>query len=83
MTEDEIRTTMFGIVRSVLGQDALALSAATTAQDVPGWDSLRHVKIILQVEDRFDIRLSSREIDGLHDVGDFLALIGAKLGAVR
>jgi acyl carrier protein len=80
MTKDEIRDGMFGIVRSVLAQEALALSPETTARDVAGWDSLKQVKIILKVEDTFGIRFSSREIGGLRNVGDFVALIGAKTG---
>jgi acyl carrier protein len=80
MTQDEIRDAMFGIIRSVIGGDALPLSAATTAKDVKGWDSLRQVMIILGVEEKFGIRLSSREIDGLRNVGDFIALIAAKAG---
>jgi acyl carrier protein len=58
----------------------LALSPETAARDVAGWDSLRHVKIILKVEEQFAIHLSSREIDGLRNIGDFVALIGAKTG---
>ena len=81
MTKNDIRDRMFGIVRSVLGQESLALSPETTASDVPGWDSLKHVKIILSVEDKFAIRLSAREIDGLRNIGDFMALIAAKTGS--
>ena len=80
MTDYEIRDRMFGIIRSILAREALALSPETTARDVAGWDSLKQVKIILQVEDTFGIRFSSREIGGLRNVGDFVALIGAKTG---
>jgi acyl carrier protein len=80
MTEADIRDRMFGIIRSVLGVETLVLSPATAAKDVAAWDSLRHVKIILKVEDQFAIQLSSREIDGLRNVGDFIDLIGAKIG---
>jgi acyl carrier protein len=82
MTEDEIRDRMFGIIRSVLVKEALELSSETTARDVAGWDSLKQVKIILKVEDTFKIRLSSREIGRLRNVGDFINLIGAKAGTV-
>ncbi len=81
MTKNDIRDGMFGIIRSVLADETLALSPQTMARDVAGWDSLRHVKIILKVETQFAIRLSSREIDGLRNIGDFIALIGAKTGA--
>jgi len=81
MTQAEILDRMFRIIRSVLAMDTLALSPETAARDVAGWDSLRHVKIILKVEEQFAIQLSSREIDGLRNIGDFVTLIGAKTGA--
>jgi acyl carrier protein len=83
MTQAEIRDGMFSIIRSVLAMETLSLSPETAARDVAGWDSLRHVKIILRVEEQFAIQLSSREIDGLRNIGDFVTLIGAKTGSAR
>jgi acyl carrier protein len=80
MTQNEIRDAMFGIIRSVLGKETLELSPGTEAKDVAEWDSLRQVMIILAVEEKFGIRLSSREVDSLRNVGDFIGLIATKLG---
>ncbi len=74
---------MFGIIRSVLGNEVLDLSPATTAKDVPGWDSLKQVMIIIGVEEKFGIRLSSREIDNLRNVGDFIALMDGKTASAN
>jgi|HubBroStandDraft_1064217.scaffolds.fasta_scaffold266224_2 acyl carrier protein len=81
MTQDEIRDAMFGIIRFALGNETLELSSKMTAKDVAEWDSVRQVMIILGVEEKFGIRLSSREIDSLRNVGDFLTLINAKTNA--
>ena len=80
MTQNEIRDAMFGIIRSVLGKETLELSPGTEAKDVAEWDSLRQVMIILAVEEKFGIRLSSREVDSLRNVNDFIGLIATKLG---
>jgi acyl carrier protein len=80
MTEPEVEGMLFPIIWSVLGDKSVNLSATTTAKDVPGWDSLKQVMIIVGVEEKFGIRLASREIDQLHCVGDFVALISAKTG---
>jgi acyl carrier protein len=80
MTQNEIRDAMFGIIRSALGKETLELSPGTEAKDVAEWDSLRQVMIILGVEEKFGIRLSSREVDSLRNVGDFITLIATKLG---
>ncbi len=75
MTDDDVRDQLFSIIRNTLGSDTLTLTLETSAQDVPGWDSLKQVMIIVAVEERFAIRLSSREIDALHCVGDLHSLI--------
>jgi acyl carrier protein len=78
MTETEVRDGLYKIIRSVLDNPALELSPATTAKDVPGWDSLKQVMIMIGVEEHFGVRLSSREIDNITCVGDFLGVISAK-----
>jgi acyl carrier protein len=49
-----------------------------TAADVDGWDSLSHIDLIVAVEKRFRIRLTTGEVRGLNNVGDFIALISRK-----
>lgn len=68
------------MVSDVLGRP-LTVTRATTAKDVADWDSLRHVLIIAGVEEAFDIRFSSAEMDGLQTVGDFVDLVERKLTA--
>jgi acyl carrier protein len=79
MTEAEVRDGLYEIIRSVLGEPTLELTPATTAKDVAGWDSLKQVMIMLGVEERFNVRLSSREIDSITCVGDFLGVISTKV----
>ena len=63
----------------MFGDDTLRLSEETTAADIPGWDSLRMVVIVLSVEKAFGVRLRSREVDKLSSVGDFATLLSSKL----
>lgn len=78
MTETEILAALTEILREAFGDDTLTVTPETTAKDVPGWDSIRMVSILIAVEDRFGIKTRSREIDRLRSVGDFVALIRAK-----
>jgi len=48
---------------------------STTARDVVGWDSLRHVTLILQVEQVFSIRFPSSKVASLSDVGELVDLV--------
>ncbi len=79
MTDEEIDGRLTEIFREVFGDDAMRLRPDLSADQVEGWDSVRMVTIIVAVEERFGIRLRSREVDGLKTVGDLAALIRAKV----
>ncbi len=71
------------IFQQVFDDPALEVSAATTADDVEGWDSLSHVNLILAVEQGFGIRFSQKELLTFQNVGDMLASIEGKLRPAR
>jgi acyl carrier protein len=52
----------------------------TTAAQVPGWDSLSHVNVILTVEKKFNVRFKNLEVLKLKNVGDLQRLLDTKLG---
>jgi len=66
------------IFQDVLDDDSLAIDATTTAQDVDGWDSLAHIRLVVSIEKAFSLRFSAAEISGLQNVGDMAALIVKK-----
>ena len=79
MTDCEIYESLTGIFRELFSESDVVLSSQTTAKDVPGWDSINHINLILAVEQRFDIRMSTQDIDELKNVGDLLRVIKNKL----
>ena len=66
------------LFREVLRNDALQIEMGDAAPDVPGWDSLTHVSLILRIEREFHVRFSSREVDSLRSVGDLVALVDGR-----
>jgi acyl carrier protein len=66
------------IFQDVLDDDSLAIDATTTAQDVDGWDSLAHIRLVVSIEKAFSLRFSAAEISELQNVGDMVALIVKK-----
>ncbi|OGR83712.1 MAG: hypothetical protein A2901_07265 [Elusimicrobia bacterium RIFCSPLOWO2_01_FULL_54_10] len=50
-----------------------------TADQVPGWDSLNHVRVILAVEKEYSIRLKGLEILKLKTIGELQKLVDSKL----
>lgn len=58
--------------------DGITVTRKTTAQDIEGWDSVQHVKLVLEVEKRFGVRFSISEIAYCRNVGDLEDLIARK-----
>ena len=69
------------ILRSVLDDPTLAVTRDTVAEDVPGWDSMAHIALVVEAECRFGIIFQAAEIEALQRVGDLLRLIEAKRAA--
>lgn len=55
--------------------DPSELKPETTAKDVPEWDSLMHISILVAVEKAFDIRFRVGEVEKTKNVGEFADLI--------
>lgn len=68
----------------VFGDDGIILTEGMTADDVPGWDSLGHLNLIIALEKRFGIKFAMAEISRLKEdgqnVGTLLELIARKRG---
>ncbi len=75
---DEIYTELTGIFREVFDDETLVLQPQLTASDIKAWDSIKQVEILIAVQERFGLRLSSREIDELACVGDLAEVIRRK-----
>jgi acyl carrier protein len=68
------------VILKELDLDDFDLQDETMAPEVPGWDSLNHVNIILAVEKNFDVKFKSYEVLRLKNVGDLQKLVDLKLG---
>jgi acyl carrier protein len=42
--------------------DAAAITPETSQSNTPTWDSFAHLRLVFEIEDAFDVRLSSEEI---------------------
>lgn len=81
MQPDEIYSQLTEIFHDVLDDDTLVLTPELTAADVPEWDSFNHINLIVAIEQRFQIKFQTAELEQLHTVGHLAELIGAKLAA--
>jgi len=74
----DLYRTMTAILREVFEDDALEATPQLTADDVDGWDSLNHIRLMLAVQKRFGVKFSAAEVGKLGNVGDLVALVRAK-----
>ena len=79
MEEDEIYAKFPAILRDIFDDEELVASPELTAKDVPGWDSLRNIRLMLTVEKAYGIRFTAAEIGKLQNVSDLAHLVQSKV----
>lgn len=67
------------VILDVLELDDWELTDSTLAAEVPGWDSLSHINVVLAVEKHFGVRFNGGEVLKLKNVGDLQRLVDSKL----
>jgi acyl carrier protein len=67
-----------GIFQDVFDDPRLVVTAATTAAEVPAWDSLTNINLIFAIEREFNVKFALGEIQELNSVGEMVALIQKK-----
>jgi acyl carrier protein len=66
------------VILRELDLEAWDMQDSTTADTVPGWDSLSHARIITAVEESYGIRFRTLEVIRIKNVGELQALIDSK-----
>jgi len=70
MSLEKIISEVFSLSESSVG-DSLALS------DIPSWDSLAHMMLIVRLEQDYEIQFTGDEIADLKSVGDARTILQA------
>jgi acyl carrier protein len=70
-----ILSSLQNIFEEVFDDPNLRITPETASHEIPEWDSVAQVKLVLSVEETFGIRLSSDEVTTIHSVGDFIRAI--------
>ncbi len=59
--------------------EPVQLTPTLSAKDVPEWDSLTHISLLLAVEKAFGIRFRVGEVEAAKNVGEFADLISKRV----
>jgi len=84
MSRDEIKHIVIESIReeSTLAEGA-GVAESMSARDVPGWDSLAHVRIMLGIEMELDIEVPSERTYRAETVGQLIDLVAATVNDRR
>lgn len=80
MDRDQIRSRIADILSDLLDRDGIVLSDATTADQVDGWDSLSHLRLLVAIEGELAIGFQVSELNP-GNVGELVDVIQSKLRA--
>ena len=79
-TDADIDQGLTEVFHDASGDETPTLAPELSAGRVKGRDSIRTINIIPGVEERLGVKLRSREVDQLRNVGDLVCPLHAGLG---
>ena len=68
-------TTVFA---NVFDDDDIVITPELTANDVDEWDSLKHIRLIIAIEQEFGLKFATSEVNDFKNVGELVDVIAAK-----
>lgn len=81
MAADENLTKVTEIIRDLFDEYSGPVTRELSAKQVPQWDSLAHVQLMVMVENACGVKFTSQEIRQFKNLGDLLDLIAEKKAA--
>jgi acyl carrier protein len=79
MTNDDICNKISSLLSDILDTPNLKLNNSSSADQVDGWDSVNHVKLIVAIEESFKVKFATEEITAPENVGQLVALVKSKM----
>jgi acyl carrier protein len=67
------------IVQEVFDQPELKIFDEMVAQDVPDWDSLNHITLVVSLEEEFNLKFTTKEVMSWKNVGEMLDTLSERV----
>jgi acyl carrier protein len=77
MSREPIRKGVADLLSITLGR-RVSVEDSVKRENEPGWDSLKHVELILMVEENFGIHFTEEEMAALSGSDDIVASVETK-----
>ena len=71
-----MKTDFIAFAASVLGVPLERLTPETACGDIPEWDSVMHLRLVMEAEARYGVSIPLESIPSLHTLADFARAAG-------
>jgi len=68
------------VLRTIADVLKVEIDENTMKAEVPSWDSLRHIQLIMEVEEAFGVEIPIERVPDIDSVSVLLGLVGAEEG---
>lgn len=79
MTKEEIYEALDEVFQDEFDDESIHVEASTTADDIEDWDSLAHIDLVMAVEERFGVKFTMGEVNGMKNVGEMVDIIQERM----
>ena len=76
INKEKVNKKLFELIKKVLETDNIDIS--TTMDNIPEWDSLKHIQLITSIEEEFNFEVSFEESISMVDVKNILEIVDIK-----
>lgn len=73
-----MQTEVYEVVARIMGVPEAEINEDSSPQTLAKWDSLRHMKLILALEETLGVQFSDADISMIKDVRSILELVSAR-----
>lgn len=78
MSKEQLLEEINEIFRNVFIDETLKITENSCAEDIEDWDSLMQITLISEIEKKYSIEFSLKDVQGMKNVGDMLNIILSK-----
>jgi acyl carrier protein len=71
------------VMREFFAVDPVEFSPAASLSELPGWDSIAHVKLLRTLESEFNVRFTVRDMVKMTTIDDIKRVIESKSSNAR
>ncbi len=80
LSDSDIYRNLQEIINRVFRREDIVAGPDLMARDVAGWDSFKHISIIMAIEESFGIRFLDSELDQFECLRDIANVVSRKIG---